>query len=108
LFEEGFSKRYMQRNPHVVLLNGEFYHSHIKHVVAQWVVLHLRSRRISALLPTDRAVQYLTMGYSDDVAASAAAADKLRASLDFEVSVLWHNVAVATNAQLFCVFSVLC
>lgn len=85
LFEEGFEKRYMQRNPHIILLNPEFYHQQIKEVVARWVVLHLRSRRISSILPTDRAVEYLTMGYSDELAQSVASADKLRASLDFEV-----------------------
>jgi hypothetical protein len=87
----GFSKRYMQRNPHIVLLNLEFYHTKVKPVVARWIVLHLRARRIGAVLPTDRAVEYIVSGYSDELAQSAqgeVTVAKLRASRDLDALVL--------------------
>lgn len=55
------------------------------------------SRRIGAVLPTARAVEYLVMGYSDSLMENAANAAKLRASLDFEQSVLQVRIVKAND-----------
>jgi hypothetical protein len=88
LFEEGFKRRFMQRNPHVVLLNRDFYHAQIKPVIARWVVLHLRSRRVGNVLPTEQAVEYLVMGYSDQLAQTAENEARLRRSFELEAAIL--------------------
>jgi hypothetical protein len=88
LFEEGFKRRFMQRNPHVVLLNRDFYHAQIKPVIARWVVLHLRSRRVGNVLPTEQAVEYLVIGYSDQLAKTAENESRLRRSFELEAAIL--------------------
>ena len=58
--EKAFKERFMQKNPHVVLLNEEFYHERVKPVIAEWLLLFFRNKKVSeALLPTDVALQYL-------------------------------------------------
>ena len=71
-----------------MLLNRDFYHEHIKPVIARWVVLHLRARRVGNVLPTEQAVEYLVMGYSDQLARTAENESRLRRSFDIEQAIL--------------------
>ena len=47
--ERGYASRALQRNPHIVLLNPEFYHTELKPLMAQWLLLFLESQHVSGL-----------------------------------------------------------
>lgn len=44
---EGYKQRALQRNPHIVLLNPDYYHKFIKPIVAQWALLWLESQNLT-------------------------------------------------------------
>lgn len=46
---EGYKQRALQRNPHIVLLNPDFYHKRMKPIVAQWILLWLESQNLTGL-----------------------------------------------------------
>jgi hypothetical protein len=48
---EGYKQRALQRNPHVVLLNPDFYHKFMKPIVAQWALLWLESQNLTGISP---------------------------------------------------------
>jgi hypothetical protein len=41
VLKKGFELHVMQRNPHLVLLDTQYYQSHIRPVMAKWVLLWL-------------------------------------------------------------------
>jgi len=49
IINEGYKQRAMQRNPHIVLLNPDFYHKHLKPVMAEWAILWLESQSLAGL-----------------------------------------------------------
>lgn len=44
--DEGCSARLLQKTPHVVLLSRKFYHEKLMPLLAQWVLLWMRQRRL--------------------------------------------------------------
>ena len=49
LVELGFSQRALQRSPHLVLLNTEWYHAKMRPVMAKWMMLWLEANHVSGL-----------------------------------------------------------
>ena len=67
----GISKKMIQKTPHLVLLERKFYHDELKQLMARWMLLYLRSKR----LPTvdDRhLISYLVNGPTKDRQAAQA------------------------------------
>lgn len=62
--ETGFTQKWLQRTPHLVLLSLPFYHSQIKPLMARWAMLYLYSKRLpSGTSVTDEYLyQYLLHG----------------------------------------------
>lgn len=58
VINEGYKHRAMQRNPHIVLLNPEFYHKHLKPIIAQWAILWLESQALTGL-SDDQILEYI-------------------------------------------------
>jgi hypothetical protein len=46
---EGINARVIQTTPHLALLSRAFYHTHIKPLLAQWLLLFLRAHRLTSL-----------------------------------------------------------
>lgn len=44
--DEGCASRLLQRTPHVVLLSRKFYHEKLMPLLAQWVLLWMRQRKL--------------------------------------------------------------
>ncbi|CAN0521202.1 unnamed protein product, partial [Ectocarpus sp. 12 AP-2014] len=44
--DEGCAARLLQKTPHVVLLSKKFYHEKLMPLLAQWVLLWMRQRRL--------------------------------------------------------------
>jgi hypothetical protein len=44
---EGYKQRALQRNPHIVLLNPDYYHKYMKPIIAQWALLWLESQNLT-------------------------------------------------------------
>uniref|UniRef100_A0A7S1J653 ubiquitinyl hydrolase 1 n=1 Tax=Eutreptiella gymnastica TaxID=73025 RepID=A0A7S1J653_9EUGL len=68
--ERGYEARAFQRSPHLVLLDSGFYHTHLKPLLADWLLLWLETQQLSGLAP-DLARRYLLRGYQDKAAAAA-------------------------------------
>ena len=49
IIEEGYACRALQRSPHLVLLNVEWYHTAMRPVLARWMLLWLEANHISGL-----------------------------------------------------------
>jgi hypothetical protein len=46
VIQQGIASKFMQRTPHLVLLNRIFYHKQIKPLMARWQLLYLRNKRL--------------------------------------------------------------
>lgn len=44
--DEGCESRLLQKTPHIVLLSRKFYHERLMPLLAQWVLLWMRQRRL--------------------------------------------------------------
>lgn len=55
---EGYKQRALQRNPHIVLLNPDFYHKYMKPIIAQWALLWLESQNLTGL-SDEQIVKYI-------------------------------------------------
>ena len=53
----------LQRSPHLVLLNTEWYHAHMKPVMAQWMQLWLESQHVAGL-SSQQVFDYITADWS--------------------------------------------
>ena len=71
LIQLGYSTRALQRNPHVVLLNVEFYHEQLKPVLMDWLLLWLESQHLSGL-SEEQIKAYILHGSTGDVKLTAA------------------------------------
>ena len=49
VIEEGYEQRALQRSPHLVLLNVEWYHQQMRPVMAQWMMLWLEANHVAGL-----------------------------------------------------------
>ena len=47
--EEGVANKDMQRTPHLVLLNRNFYHKKLKPLLARWQLVYLRNKRLPSV-----------------------------------------------------------
>ena len=67
----GYQQRALQRNPHIVLLNIDFYHVAMKPVLMDWLLLWLESQHLSGL-SEDSIRTYVLHGSQDNDALTAA------------------------------------
>ena len=49
VIEEAYKLRALQRSPHLVLLNAEWYHAKMMPVMAKWMLLWLEANHVSGL-----------------------------------------------------------
>ena len=49
IIEEGYELRALQRSPHLVLLNVEWYHQAMRPIMAQWMMLWLEANHVAGL-----------------------------------------------------------
>jgi hypothetical protein len=47
--QEGYQQKSLQKNPHIVLLDDEFYHKKMRHIVMEWVILWLNHHHFTGL-----------------------------------------------------------
>ena len=66
VIEEGYQLRALQRNPHIVLLNPDWYHASMKPVMAQWAHLWLEAQHISGISKND-IIKYIIEGANSTV-----------------------------------------
>ena len=59
--QDGFATLQMQKSPHLALVSKNFYDSRMKGVLAKWLVLWLRARKLPTLLD-DEIVDFLLRG----------------------------------------------
>lgn len=61
VIHDGYHRRALQRSPHLVLLNVEWYHEQMRPVLASWMMLWLEANHVAGLTP--RQVElYITGG----------------------------------------------
>ena len=48
---EGYETRALQRSPHLVLLNVEWYHERLRPALTAWMLLWLEANHVSGLTP---------------------------------------------------------
>jgi len=53
VLEEGYEERALQKIPHVVLLNADFYHEKMKPLLAKWVMLWMETKHFKGLSDED-------------------------------------------------------
>lgn len=58
--EAGYECRALQRSPHLVLLNEEFYSTRLRPIIARWMVLWLTSNQLGGALTSPMLIAYLT------------------------------------------------
>ncbi len=64
---EGIAARSFQTSPHLVLLDPAFYHSKLKHLLAQWSLLYLRAKQFVATQVSDEVlVNFMLHGPSSE------------------------------------------
>ena len=61
ILAEGYSTRALQRLPHITLLNSEWYHQHLKPVLAEWVYLWLQKQHLHGVSRRE-AISYIVEG----------------------------------------------
>lgn len=61
VIQEGYRIRALQRNPHIVLLNPDWYHEVMKPIIADWTYLWLEAQHMANI--TEREIkQYILEG----------------------------------------------
>eukprot|EP01012_Entosiphon_sulcatum_P009332 TRINITY_DN1521_c0_g2_i1.p1 TRINITY_DN1521_c0_g2~~TRINITY_DN1521_c0_g2_i1.p1 ORF type:complete len:4962 (-),score=1074.52 TRINITY_DN1521_c0_g2_i1:73-14958(-) len=82
VINEGYDLRALQRSPHLVLLDPEFYHSRLKPLLADWAILWLEAQQLTNI-SLDMARRYLLGGFEDAEALAAVEAMRVAtAALD--------------------------
>ena len=61
VLSDGYASRSLQRLPHVTLLNTEWYHEHLKPVLADWVYLWLQKQHLHGV-SRHEAISYIVEG----------------------------------------------
>ncbi len=49
VIEDGYERRALQRSPHLVLLNSEWYHENMRPVMSRWMTLWLEANHVSGM-----------------------------------------------------------
>ena len=52
LIEDGYARRALQRSPHLVLLNVDWYHEQMRPLMAKWMLLWLEANHVAGLSST--------------------------------------------------------
>ena len=47
VIQQGFATLQLQKSPHLALVSKNFYDSKMKHVLAKWLLLWMRARKVS-------------------------------------------------------------
>jgi hypothetical protein len=55
----GYKQRNLQRNPHIVLLDVNYYHNHMRPVLIEWVLFWLNQQHFSGLSQDQVTIFYL-------------------------------------------------
>ncbi|CAM9444365.1 unnamed protein product, partial [Hapterophycus canaliculatus] len=76
--DEGCAARLIQKTPHVVLLSRKFYHEKLMPLLAQWVLLWMRQRRLREV-QDEVALEYLLKG-------PTASGDQVKAEVKSKLS----------------------
>ena len=59
VIENGYRKRALQRNPHLILLNVDWYHAEMKPALIDWAYLWLESQHIASVLHVAQLHEYV-------------------------------------------------
>jgi len=65
VIDEGYACRALQRNPHVVLLNTEWYHSTLRPVMTDWLYMWIETQHLSGI-SEEHVKMYLNEGANRD------------------------------------------
>ena len=63
VIEQGFANLQLQRSPHIALVSKNFYDVNMKPILAQWLLLWLRARKLP-ILTDDEVIEFLMRGTS--------------------------------------------
>ena len=86
VIEQGYEKRALQRSPHLVLLNLEWYHEVMKPVMVQWMMLWLEANHVSGL-STSEVELYITSNGGGEVSRQSPEEARLHATMEEKVDV---------------------
>ncbi|CAM9378411.1 unnamed protein product [Chrysoparadoxa australica] len=78
--DEGCAARLMQQQPHLVILSRKYYHERLQPLLAQWVLMWLRQKRLRGV-GEDMVIEYLMKGAESS---SAAVTGQLKDALSDE------------------------
>lgn len=78
---QGYESRALQRNPHIVLLNTEWYHSDLKPVMAEWLYMWVETQHMSGLTEK-QTIQYLLEGSNNG--SNVELADAVESRVSYE------------------------
>jgi hypothetical protein len=53
VIQEGYKQRALQKNPHIVLLNPDWYHENMKPIMVDWIHLWLEAQHLSGISEED-------------------------------------------------------
>ena len=91
VIQVGYSQRALQRNPHIVLLNLEFYHAQLKPVLMDWLLLWLESQHLSGLTEDQIRTYILRGSVGNDSLISAVQALSPKMKKTLNLSRDWLN-----------------
>jgi len=61
VIEKGYAEKAFQKSPHVILLNEEYYHQHVKPLMGEWAVLWLEIQHFKGVSTEDQ-LDYILKG----------------------------------------------
>jgi hypothetical protein len=73
VIQEGYKRKVLQRNPHIVLLDPDFYHEYMKPIMAEWTLLWVESQNVSGV-STNQVLEYILAESADAISAGLAEA----------------------------------
>jgi len=71
VIQEGYKRKVLQRNPHIVLLDPDFYHDHMKPIMAEWTLLWIESQNLSGISPA-QILEYILAESADAISEKLA------------------------------------
>jgi hypothetical protein len=71
VIQEGYKLRVLQRNPHIVLLDPDFYHEKMKPIMAEWALLWIESQNLTGLGP-EQILSYILAETHSEIGESLA------------------------------------
>ena len=93
VIEDGYERRALQRSPHLVLLNSEWFHCEMRPIMARWMLFWLDANQVSGI-PTEHRLAYLNSNgaslvgtvWSAEVEAAAAEREAAEAAATQEAA----------------------